>query len=658
MSQRGNGADALVLDPRRMTLLAARALTKAYGADPLFSNLEFAVEEGDRIGLLGINGTGKSTLLRVLAGLEPSDTGAVEKKRGATILYLAQEPELPADASAEEVVLAGLGDWYAAKLRYDRAIKGAEDGVSNLDELGHASEELDRLGGWDRGHVALDMITRLGLSNPAQKVGTMSGGERRRVALARILVAKPDLAILDEPTNHLDADTIEWLETYLLEEYPGALLFVTHDRYVLDTVATRIFELDRGSLRAYEGGYEDFLEKKAELLAHEARAESNRLNILRREKAWLMRGAKARTTKQKARIQRAEAMVQAAPPKAREKLVLEAAATRSGKSILDLKKADIGLPGRPLVQGLEMSLVIGDRIGIVGPNGVGKTTFFRTVVGDIPPLAGEVKLGQNTKVAYFDQSRANLENDWSIYDNVAEREGAERVGGGTVAMGERVVELRTYLEQFLFDPSKQRQKVGSLSGGERARVALAKLLKGGANLLMLDEPTNDLDTQTLAAMEDMLTSWPGTLLVISHDRYFLNRVATAILAFDPATHNGTLYPGGYDDYRRMKSEEDAAAKAQPPAPVKVATAPAVAAAPAPKGKLTYAERKEFDGILDKVAEAEAQVASVEKSLADPDLYAKDPARAGALQRELDAAHGVVTKLMSRWEELEKKSSGA
>jgi ATP-binding cassette subfamily F protein uup len=502
-------------------------------------------------------------------------------------------------------------------------------------------------------------------------VGTLSGGERRRVALAKLLVASPDLAILDEPTNHLDADTIDWLEKYLVETFRGSVLMVTHDRWVLDAVCTRIFELDRGTLTEFEGNYTDFVEKKAELIAHEERVEQNRQNFLRRETAWLRRGAKARTTKQKARIQRAEAVIADKPREEVAKVNLgglDGNVARLGKSILDLENVAVTLAGRELIHDLTLRLVAGERVGIVGKNGVGKTTLLKLLTGDLEATRGEVKIGQNTKVALFDQARAQLEDDWTVYDNVAGHEGALATGGGQVDLGTEKVDLRVYLEGFLFDGHKQRQKVSSLSGGERARVSLAKVLREGKNLLLLDEPTNDLDIATLGALEDLLESWPGCAVIVSHDRAFLDAVATGILAFE-GDGKTVHYQGNYSTYRSLKDEAERraqeasiAAKRAEKAPEKLDKAeksekPEKAeksVAPPSLKPLTYAERIELDGLLDKVAAAEDEVAALEKQLADPDLYTKRPGDAAPLRAKEAAARAEAERLTARWEELESR----
>ncbi len=564
-----------------MPVLSGRNLSKSYGAEKLFSGISLTIMRKERVGLLGINGTGKSTLLRILAGLETPDEGVVERRRDATVLYLAQEPALDAEKTPLDIVLEGLRAWTDATTAHREASLAIERGDASperLEEQARLGERVEQLGGWTRGHVAEDMLGRLGVTDIHRAVGSMSGGERRRVALASVLVARPSLAILDEPTNHLDADTITWLEEHLTTEYEGAVLLVTHDRYVLDAICDRTLEIDRGGLYEYQGGYGDYLEQKAERLAHEERAEDNRQNLIRRERAWLMRGARARSTKQKARIQRAEAVIAADPTKQRAAVDLAGlgvTAPRSGGTLVDFLDVVLTLGDKKLIDGLTMHVVPGERVGIIGPNGVGKTSLLRAIVGELAPSSGQVVVGKRTRIALFDQARAALVDDWSVLENVAELEGAERRGAGYVTIGERTMEMRSYLEQFLFEGSKQRQKVGSLSGGERARVALAKILKSGANVLLLDEPTNDLDIATLSALEDLLGSWPGSLITVSHDRAFLDSVATAILAFEGGG-KVVPYAGNYSTYRSLRAASEAPSSGSGGAtkPAKPSTPPA------------------------------------------------------------------------------------
>jgi len=599
------------------------------------------LKRGEKVALLGPNGTGKSTLLRVLAGIEAADSGLVDRRRDASMLYLPQEPVLDGTRNAREIASEMLGEW---------------SGEHEVDEM------LDRLGVIDR----------------ERPVATLSGGERRRVALARLFVARPDLALLDEPTNHLDADTIAWLEQYLRDGFPGAVLMVTHDRYVLDAVATRIFELDGGRLVEYPkrndhlGAYADYLEQRSERDAHEERIEKNRQNLLRREVEWLRRGPKARSTKQKARIDRAHAKI-AEPGLVQRARVdfsgLEEGASALGGAILELDNVTITIADRVLVRDLTLNMVRGERIGVVGPNGSGKTSLLRVVNGELDPSRGAVKHGTQTRIALFDQSRAILRDEWSVLDNVAEREGAERTGAGTVSIGDRVMDVRTYLELFLFDGQGSRRKVSALSGGERARVALALSLKTGANVLLLDEPTNDLDIMTLSAVEELLETWPGCAIVVSHDRWFLDRVATSILAFE-GDGKVNLYGGNWSSYRERLAA--IAIAALPPSKGRagevLSTLPprgrageresdtAAATQKPEKKKLTYAERLDLEKILDVIAEAEARVSMLEAKLADGSLWAKSPDAAKETQALLDVARADVDRLTVRWEDLESRSA--
>jgi ATP-binding cassette subfamily F protein uup len=626
-------------------IISARDVHKAFGAKTLLDGAALTIADGDRIGVVGVNGTGKSTLLRILAGLDSVDSGVLERRRDSDIAYLAQEPALDPAHTPREIVASGLAAWRQAKTRHAdlsaRISAGAHDLIEAQAEAAHA---VERLGGWERDHVVTSMLAQLGVREPDRAVGAMSGGERRRVALAQILVAEPALAILDEPTNHLDTETIEWLETYLRETFKGAVLMVTHDRYALDAVCNRIAEIDHGQLYEYRGNYSDFVEAKTERLAHDARVEGNRLNFLRREVEWLRRGPKARTTKQKARIQRAEVALAVDAPKVGATVALAGNAQRLGNTILDLRNVSAAIGGRVLFSDLTLHMVSGQRIGIIGKNGVGKTTLLKLVAGDEAPSAGEVVLGTQTKIAYFDQARAGLREEWSVFDNVAEREGAERTGGIMVELQTHTVPLRSYLERFLFSSADQRQKVSSLSGGERARVALAKALKSGANLLLLDEPTNDLDIATLGALEELLETWPGCALVVSHDRYFLNRVTTDLLVFEG--ERLVHYAGNYETYLALRPEPESAPLLASPAAVKP---PAVAVAKI--DKLTYGEKKELDGLLDRVSAAESRAAALEKALADPALYATRGGEVKTLQAQLAAAQAEVVALTARWEAL-------
>jgi ATP-binding cassette subfamily F protein uup len=647
-----------------MSVVSARSISKAYGVHTLLADVSLTIEPGERTGLLGANGAGKSTLLRILAGTETPDSGTLERARDARILYLPQEPELDPAATPRAIVEEGLFEWHRATRRHAEISRALETGAAAgtdalLTEQATLAEAIEHLGGWTRDRLATEMLARLKVKDPDREVGSMSGGERRRVALARLLVSEPTLAILDEPTNHLDIETIEWLEGYLADEFSGAVLMVTHDRYALDHVATRVFELEQGRILEFSGGYEGYLEQKAELVDHLGRVEQNRLNLLRRERAWLLRGAKARSTKQKARKDRAEALLAVSGPRDAGRVDLaglDAGAPRTGKTILDFEGAGLSLGGKRLFRDLTLRLVGGERLGVLGPNGAGKTSLLNVASGEMQATEGKVTRGVNTTIVHFDQSRAALIDEWSVFDNVAEREGADRGAADVVRIGDTIMEMRSYLERFLFEGIKQRQKVGSLSGGERARVALAKALRGGANLLLLDEPTNDLDVHTLAALEELLVGWPGCALIVSHDRYFLDRVATGTLVFE-GDGRVTRYPGGYETYRSLKAQADAARKAPPPEAALVRPAPAPMTARSPTEALralSFAERKELDGILDEITSLETTVEALEKRLANPVLYASGPEEARRLQAEYETAKAGVTARTVRWEHLESR----
>lgn len=645
-----------------MPVLSATDLEKAYGAKPLFNHLSLTITRGERVGLLGPNGAGKSTLLRLLSGVETPDAGKIEQRRDATVLYLPQEPQLDAGQTPRAIVSQGLKAWSESVRRYREVSRALETGhtAELMHEQAMLAEAIERLGGWNRDHEVDDVLQKLGVLELDRPVGDMSGGECRRVALAHLLVAQPSLALLDEPTNHLDTETIEWLERFLVERFKGAVFLITHDRYVLDAIATRVLELEDGALTEYQGGYSDYLDQKAERLAHAERVEQRRLNTLRREQAWLSRGAKARTTKQKARIDRAETLM------SQKKLVdakhldlegLEKTAQRVGKTILEsvhlTYKWNAGADQeRVLINDLSFAMQAGDRFGIIGPNGVGKTTLLRLITEDLKPTTGRIKKGIATRIGMFDQARADLNDAWSIFDNVVGREGAQAGGGGHVRLGERSIEMRVYLETFLFDRKKQAQPVGSLSGGERARVALAKVLKDGPNVLLLDEPTNDLDIATLGAIEELLLEWPGCALMVSHDRYFLNRVATGMLVFEGQA-KVKQYPGNYDMFTALRPPpERAAAPSEPTKPISKASA-----TPKPTvKKLTYAERVELEGLVDRISHAEQALGAINEKLSDPTSYTKSSSEIRALHDTRDRAQAEVERLLARWEQLEARSA--
>ncbi|MCB9583088.1 MAG: ABC-F family ATP-binding cassette domain-containing protein [Polyangiaceae bacterium] len=629
-----------------MPVVTVAAIHKAFGAHVVVRSADLTIATGERVGMVGKNGAGKTTLARIVAGVDTADSGTVTRRRGATVRYLSQVPRFDGDPTATEAVAQGLGAWTHALERHaefsERLARGDGEQDALLGEQAAAADEVERLGGFEQSHRIASMLDHLGVRRTDARISTLSGGEQRRVALATILVARPDLAVLDEPTNHLDADTVEWLEQYLVNEHPGAVLLVTHDRYLLDRVAQRTVEVAGGEAHAYAGGYEMYLEQKAERLAHAARTEANRQNFLRRELEWLRRQPKARTTKQKARVERAEAALSVQGPKTDRAPSFELSVSRAGKTILELRDVEVRMREQRLVNGLTLFLTAGERVGVLGPNGSGKTTLLRTLLGEIEPAAGSVVLGQNTRVAYFDQGRSGLEDDKSVFENVVGDQSRIEIAG-------EVVEPRSFMERFGLDSGKQRQPVASLSGGERARVALARLLRQSANLVILDEPTNDLDVETLAAVEGMLIDSGVTAVVVTHDRYFLDRVATSILAFE-GDGKVVHYPGNYTTFRRLREEANRDKKAPAEAEAK-----AERRRPTSKKKgLSHTEAKELDGIMEVIEAAEARVVELSEALSDPNTYAAGGGDAARLTAELDAARVEVERLTARWEELETK----
>jgi ATP-binding cassette subfamily F protein uup len=648
-----------------VSIIYGEALSKSFGAKTILDDVTLTIEPGERVGLVGRNGSGKSTLARILAGREPTDHGTLARRKGARVLYLEQEPVLPEGERVLPFVLSGLEAWWAAHEALAEVTRRIEAGHRDDEHLARQSEaaaEVERLGGWQKQHEAERVLEMLGLVRHDARIGDLSGGERRRVALARLLFAAPELAILDEPSNHLDAESIEALERHLVESFRGAVLLVTHDRYLLDRVVMRTFELESGKLYAYEGGYERYLEAKAEREELAARTESNRRNFLRTELEWLRRQPKARGTKQKARIERAETALSNRPRAEGKALALSLDSARQGKTVLEIRGLSLAVPSsdapgaplRALASAFDLTLVPGDRVGIVGRSGAGKTTLLRTLLGEQAPASGSFVLGKQTRIAYLDQARSGLDPEHTIF------EAATASGKNRVMVGGEAIEMRSFLERFLFDVPMQRQKVGGLSGGERARLLLARMLSDPANLLVLDEPTNDLDLPTLAALESLLVDTSASALIVSHDRYFLDRVATKVLSFEPARDGSgvaevVLVGGGYASlarYRDERQEERSQAARAVPAPRGAAPAePPDAKKAAAKKGLSFAEKRELEGILARIEEAEGRVAERERELSDPAAYKGD---VSGHVRALEEARREVEALVARWEELEAK----
>jgi len=641
-----------------MPILDATQLRKFVADRTLFEDVTVTIRRGEKVGLVGNNGAGKSTLGRVLAGLEEPDGGKIARRRDSTVDYLEQEPHFASGRTIREVVLEGLADWNTTRQRFEALTEACaeatdpDDQARLAEEQAKVGEALERQGGWDREYEAEATVGYLGISDPDRTVDTLSGGEARRVALARLLVAAPDLAILDEPTNHLDIETIEWLEEFLRDRWKGALLLISHDRRVLDAVTTRTLEIHDGSVASYDGGYARYLLAKAEREAHEERTERNRQNFLRREVEWLRRAPKARGTKQKARTARAEAALDQNAPQRERQAELKLRSERLGKTILETSDLTIERDGRRLIEGLDLALRPGQRIGVVGPNGSGKTSFLLALLGQLPVARGSITVGSNTKIGYLDQSRADLDDTETLREAAVGDANEVAIGGEQLSVG-------SYLERFLFRRPQQRLRVGELSGGERARVCLARLLAQKCNLLLLDEPTNDLDVATLSALESMLIDFGGCTILVSHDRWMLDRVATSILAFE-GEGRVELHIGGYSDYRAQRAREmrreprpseslDKAretSRARPPKPA------------AKSRKLTHAERRELAGLIEVIEVAESRVAELQARLADPEVYQGPGEVAARLRDDLEGAEAEAARLTARWEDLEERKGGS
>ncbi|MBT0654607.1 ABC-F family ATP-binding cassette domain-containing protein [Geomobilimonas luticola] len=631
-----------------MNVIDVTGVAKSFGARQVLADVTFAIDENERVGLIGANGCGKSTLLQILAGHDTAERGTVATRRGASIGYLPQEPELDGELTVAEAVEAGLVDIRRVMAEYEQLTGRLASHPPDLERLmarqGELTSWMEHHGGWNTEHRVAEIMGHLGLKDGGARVGTLSGGTKRRVALARLLLEAPELLLLDEPTNHLDADTTQWLQEYL-QSYPGAVLLITHDRYFLDKLAARMLELEDGRITPYEGGYSAYLVKKGELLQQAAQRQSRLLNLLRVETAWMQRGAKARTTKQKARINRFHDIEsQAAVAPVRETRLAFTSDEGLGGTILELLDVGKSYGARTLVKDLTFRLKRGDRVGIIGPNGCGKTTLLRMILGEEPPGAGEVVIGRKTRSAYFDQQREVLDPEQTIYDFLGEGDYVQVAGEKRHKIG--------YLEDFLFAPSDRRRQIKTLSGGEKSRLILARLMLADANLLILDEPTNDLDIPTMQLLDDALVNFPGCVLMVTHDRFFLDKVATGILAFE-GEGRVVFYEGNYSHYRELKEQcqgEKSTSQKDERKPVR--TNPLVSS----KGKkgLTYGERLELERLEPLIDELEQQKSVLESKLADPIAYAETPGGIAALSAEYTKLELELGEKYVRWEELEMK----
>jgi ABC transport system ATP-binding/permease protein len=621
-----------------MIILSLESIAKQYADQPLLDGVTFAVEAGERIGVVGVNGSGKTTLLRIAAGAESPDSGRVSRARDMRLAYLPQNPTLDGELTVIEQIFRG--DTLEMRLLRDyeqaaEALAHAPSDARLQERVAGLVAQIDTAGAWGLENDARTILSRLGIADlTGRRIAELSGGQRKRVAMAAALIAPADLLILDEPTNHIDVETVAWLETFLMRT-TAALLLVTHDRYFLDRVVGRVVELDGGKLYSYPGNYGRFLELKAERATQQAADEARRQTILKKELAWLRRGARARTTKQQARIDRIDALHEAAPEAARGELELSSASRRLGKRVIELKGVGKGYAGRTLIRDLSLTIVPRDRLGIVGPNGSGKTTLLNLIAGRAQPDIGAIDIGATVHIAYYDQESAGLDEGQRAIDYI--REGAELV---QTAQGS-LVSAAQMLERFLFVPAAHYTPISRLSGGERRRLYLLRTLITAPNVLLLDEPTNDLDIQTLAVLEDYLDDFAGALIVVSHDRYFLDRTAEHLLAFE-GDGRVVEYPGSYSYYAEVIAER--MAEEMPAERPK----PAQPAAPARPRKLSFKEQREYQELEGRIAGLEAAQTNV---AAQVNAAAGDYQELLRLTTELERIGAELEAAVERWVEL-------
>ena len=633
-----------------MNILQAENLSFAVGHVALLDKAAFQLDAGERVGLIGRNGAGKSSLLKILAGVQKPDDGQLVLQNGLKTVYVPQESFFDPQATVFDAVSEGLGSLRDVLRRYHAVLDELEKQPENpalTAETNALQNQIEAQNGWQFDAAVRQSIGELGLPEN-ETIANLSGGQKKRVALAQAWVQKPDILLLDEPTNHLDIDAIIWLEN-LLRGFSGSLIVITHDRRFLDHIATRIVELDRGILRSYPESFARYSEKKAEELAVEA--EHNRLfdKFHAQEEAWIRKGIEARRTRNEGRVRRLEELRrQRAERRERQGQVSFKLDTgeKSGKIIAELEHASFDYGGKPIMRDFSAVIQRGDKIGLIGANGIGKTTFLKLILGELSPTSGKIRLGSKQETAYFDQFRSALNENDTVFYTLGQ-------GNDYVEVGGKKKHVMSYLEDFLFHPARAQSPVSSLSGGERNRLLLAKLFTRPANILVLDEPTNDLDIDTQELLEDLLRDYQGTVFLVSHDRMFLDNVITQSIVFEG---QGRLkeYIGGYQDYIDAKSREEK---------IQTASAPKAAAEPEkvkPKAnrtvKLSYKEQRELDALPDEIAALETEQAEINTQLSDPEIF-KDYEKAGALQSRAEEIEMLLLEKLERWEWLEAKQNG-
>ena len=644
-----------------MPLIQLSQVCLAYGHVPLLDHVDIVIEPGQRIGLIGRNGTGKSSLLRVIAGTTTADDGKVWRAPNMKLASVAQEPGLNAEQTVFESVAEGLGEATQLLVDYHavtHALTEAPDDAALMQRLHQLMDALESGNGWTLQHRVSTTLSRMQLAED-RRISELSGGQKKRVALARALVLEPELLLLDEPTNHLDLAGIEWLEE-VLRSYPGSVLFVTHDRRFLDNVATEILELDRGIASAYPGNFAAYVQAKAGALETEAMHQRKFDKVLAQEEAWIRKGIEARRTRNEGRVRRLEALrlARAARRERVGKVELAVAeGERSGKLVAELTEVSKRFGDRIVVDNFSCRIMRGDKVGLIGPNGSGKTTLLKLILGQLEADEGSVRLGTKLEIAYFDQFRVGLDEEATLADAINK-------GSDFVEINGARKHIISYLSDFLFPPERARAPVKSLSGGERNRLLLARLFSRPANVLVLDEPTNDLDIETLELLEDLLQDYTGTLFLVSHDRAFLDNVVTQTIASeDGQAGRWKEYAGGYSDWQRAlrfsarPDSRNAAPANSPTRTDRPGDTPKPAANRKPgKAKLGYKEARELAALPERIKVLEGEQASLGARLADGVLYREAPDEAKTLHQRLEAIESELTAALVLWEELEAKKA--
>lgn len=615
-----------------MNLLTAEKLHKSFGDRVLFDDITFGINQGDKIGIIGVNGTGKSTLLKIVAGVEKADSGEIVKMNGLQIGYLPQTPHFYTKGTVLQQVFESDDKVMKLVKEYEAALaKSTENPLDTYwqKQLAFLTEQMDKAKAWSLESEAKTILTKLGITKFQQEVSQLSGGERKRVALARALISPVDLLILDEPTNHIDNDTVEWLEKHL-SRYTKALLMVTHDRYFLDRIANRTIELERGKLYPYEGNYSKYLELKAEREELEQAGERKRQNFLRTELEWVRRGAQARSTKQKARLQRFEEIASQKAPEQRSGIEISAPSSRLGKKTIIAEHISKKYESKIYIRDFSYIILHHDRIGIVGKNGCGKSTLIKMLSGVLKPDSGSVEIGDTVKIAVFSQENDNMDESLSVIEYIKDVAEYVPTADGRISASQM-------LERFLFPADMQRGPISMLSGGEKRRLYLLKILMDAPNILFLDEPTNDLDIQTLTILENYLDTFSGAVVTVSHDRYFLDKMADRIFAFE---QNGiiTQYEGGYSDYKQKAQQQEAVLEKLPKKqPAKNKTQRAK--------KMSYNDQREYENIGDRIQNLEQKLERLQK---EEEEAASDYVKLQEITQQKELAEQELEKAMERW----------